>query len=189
MAARRRDSAASLPSGLIAPGMQDVVALRPLRPADHGLVRSWLRDPGVQRWWGTIAAAEAAVAMALDSDAALCRMISLAGEPIGYAQAMDAAGLGEPLPASLPAGTYDCDLFIGVETHRGKGFGQRALAMIADEVFATTLAVACSVVVSIRNETAARAYENAGFGWREIWHDPVDGPSWVMLRERPRLPR
>ena len=135
--------------------------------------------------WGSAAAADAAVALALDSDAALCRMISLAGEPIGYAQGMDVAALGGALPQSLPAGTYDCDVFIGVETQRGKGFGQRALSMLADEVFATTLAVACSVVVSIRNETAVRGYEKAGFRWREVWNDPIDGPSWVMLRERP----
>lgn len=160
-----------------------------MRPADHGLVRTWLRDPGVRRWWGSIAAAEAAVAMALDSEAAICRIIARSGEAIGYAQAMDASGLGAPLPASIAAGTYDCDVFIAVEQHRGKGFGQRALAMISDEVFATTLAVACSVLVSIRNETAARAYEKAGFGWREIWNDPVDGPSWVMLRERPAQKR
>ena len=59
------------------------------------------------------------------------------------------------------------------------------LALLAEEVFATTLAVACSGVVSIRNEAAARAYERAGFRWQRIWSDRLLGPSWLMLKERP----
>ena len=52
-------------------------------------------------------------------------------------------------------------------------------------MFATTLAVACSGLVSIRNEAAARAYERAGFRWLQVLQDPLLGPSWLMLKERP----
>jgi hypothetical protein len=60
-----------------------------------------------------------------------------------------------------------------------------ALALLAEEVFATTLALACCGLVPVTNEAAARAYERARFRWQRIWHDPVRGPTWVMLRERP----
>jgi hypothetical protein len=60
-----------------------------------------------------------------------------------------------------------------------------ALALLAEEVFATTLAIACCGLVPITNEAVARAHERAQFRWRHVWNDPVLGPSWVMLRERP----
>ena len=63
-----------------------------------------------------------------------------------------------------------------------------ALSLLVEEVFATRLAIACCAVVSIRNEAAARAYEKAGFRWLRIWQDPIDGPCWVMLKERPAPP-
>jgi hypothetical protein len=65
------------------------------------------------------------------------------------------------------------------------GRAAEALSLLAEEVFATTLALACYGLVPVTNEAAARAYEGARFRWRQIWSDPVLGPSWVMLRERP----
>lgn len=164
----------------------EAVTLRPVTTAEHGQIRQWLRDAGVQRWWGNANAAEAEIALALASESALCRLIMLSRTPIGYVHALDAAELGDgPKPTGVRPGTYDCDLFIGSDIHRGKGHGQRALELIVEEVFATTLAPACSIVVSIRNERAVRAYEAAGFSWSQVWQDPVTGPAWVMLRERP----
>ena len=64
--------------------------------------------------------------------------------------------------------------------------GSAALVLLVEEVFGTTLAVACSGFVPIRNEPLARAYEQAGFRWRRIWDDRLLGPSWLMLRERSR---
>ena len=48
-------------------------------------------------------------------------------------------------------------------------YGAAALALLTAEAFATTLAVACCGFVSVRNEAAVRAYEQAGFRWRRIW--------------------
>lgn len=159
--------------------------LTPVGPSDQTLIRRWLRDTDVQAWWGNVAAAEAEIALAQQSEGAIARMIKLGDDSIGYAHALDVAGLEPPLPAALKAGTYDCDLFIGSADHRGRGYGQRALELLAGEVFATTLAIACSIVVSVRNERAVRAYERAGFRWQSVWQDPVSGASWVMVRQRP----
>lgn len=186
MATRNHAAAVDLSGGLTAMTERGLsLRLAPVEPRDQPTIRRWLRDADVQAWWGNAAAAEAEIALALQSEGALTRMILLGEESIGYAQALDAASLEPPQPQVMQPGTYDCDLFIGAAAHRGRGFGQQALELLAQEVFATTLALACSIVVSVRNERAVRAYERAGFKWRSVWPDPVLGASWVMMRERP----
>ena len=162
------------------------IALRPVEGADWPTIRAWIARPDIQRWWGNFAAAEAEVRMALEAHTAVCRMILADGAAIGYAHAIDASTWGSDLPQGMPAGTWDADLFIASPAYRGKGLGQAALDMLAEEVFSTTLALAISVFVSVKNEAAVRAYERAGFSWVRVWEDPISGPSWLMLRERPR---
>ncbi len=162
------------------------VRLRPAGRPDWDLIRGWLARPDIQDWWGPLAATEAEVNMALTSTHALCRIIEADGEPVGYAHAVDATLWGQSLPQDLEPGTWDLDLFIASEEHRGRGVGQTALALLKDEVFASTLAVAVCVFPSVKNERAVRAYEKAGFRWKRIWNDPLSGPSWFMVAERPR---
>jgi RimJ/RimL family protein N-acetyltransferase len=142
------------------------VRLRPAGRSDWDLIRGWLARDDIQDWWGPPSATEA--------------------EVVGYAHAVDATLWGESLPLDLEAGTWDLDLFIASEEHRGRGVGQTALALLKEEVFASTLAVAVCVFPSVRNERAVRAYEKAGFYWKRIWNDPHAGPSWFMVAERPR---
>jgi len=162
------------------------VHLRPARRGDWDLIRGWLARPDIEAWWGPRSATEAEVNIALASEHALCRIIEAGGAPVGYAHAVDATMWGDDLPDDLAPGTWDLDLFIASEEHRGRGVGQVALGMLRDEVFATTLAAAVCVFPSIRNERAVRAYEKAGFRWQRIWNDPYTGPSWFMVAERPR---
>jgi aminoglycoside 6'-N-acetyltransferase len=161
------------------------LTLRPATPEDRFRIRRWLADPAVGEWWGDAAGAEAAVTLAMESATALPRIIEHGGAPIGYAHAVEIGVWAEERPAELPAGTWDVDILIASAEHRGQGLAQAALALLTEEVFATTLAVACSAVVSIRNEAAARAYERVGFRWLRIWQDPLTGPCWLMLLERP----
>jgi len=161
------------------------VRLRPAVRADWDLIRGWLARPDIQEWWGPLSATEAEVDMALGSQHALCRIIEGDGEPVGYAHAVDATLWGEALPQDLEPGTWDLDLFIASEEHRGRGVGQVALALFKDEVFASTLAVAVCVFPSVKNERAVRAYEKAGFRWKRIWNDRRAGPSWFMVADRP----
>lgn len=162
------------------------ITLRPATLRDQALIRRWLARADIQDWWGPLSQTEAEVKIALESEHAICRIIEAGGEPIGYAHAIDAAIWGDALPEELVPGTWDLDLFIASEEHRGKGAGQMALTLLKDEVFSTTLAVAVCVFPSIRNERAVRAYEKAGFRWQRIWHDPAAGPSWFMVAERPK---
>lgn len=165
---------------------KDSVRLRPATAADWSLIREWLRRRDIQDWWGPASATEAEVTIALNSQQAICRIIEADHQPVGYAHAVDATLWGDNLPDELEPGTWDLDLFVASEAHRGRGVGQVALARLAEEVFATTLAIAVCVFPSVRNERAVRAYEKAGFRWKRIWDDPLVGPSWFMVAERPQ---
>lgn len=160
------------------------VVLRPLDHADDLRIRRWIATPDVQRWWGSAASAEAEIRLARDSGAAIARMIVIDGETAGYAHAIDAGQLGA-LPQGVPAGVWACDLFIGAPEFRGRGLGACALELLAGEVFRSSLALACMILVSVKNERAARAYERIGFRWSSIHPEPLRGPCWVMLGERP----
>ena len=162
------------------------IRLRPAQLRDRDLIRRWLARPDIQDWWGPLSQTEAEVNIALQSEQAICRIIEAGGNPIGYAQAIDAAMWGADLPQDLEPGTWDLDLFIASEDQRGKGAGQKALSLLKDEVFETTLAVAVCVFPSIKNERAVRAYEKAGFKWKSLWNDPALGHSWFMVAERAR---
>jgi len=160
------------------------IRLRPATRADLDMIRRWLQRPDIQDWWGPATATDAEVNLALASEHAICRIIEADGAPVGYAHAVDATLWGDNLPDELEPGTWDLDLFVAAEEERGKGVGQAALALLRDEVFATTLAIAVCIFPSVKNERAVRAYEKAGFRWRSIWHDPQTGPAWFMVARR-----
>jgi aminoglycoside 6'-N-acetyltransferase len=168
------------------PAAVNVVSLRPFGPGDRFLVNRWLGEPHVIAWFGSRSSADAELAMAQSSPSSLIRVILLDGAPIGYAQAFDVGVTGGARPAALASGSYEADVFIGAEPHRGKGYGARALALLRSEVFSSTLAIAVGVIVPVRNEIAVRMIERAGFVWREVCHDPLLGPCWVMTTERAR---
>jgi aminoglycoside 6'-N-acetyltransferase len=163
-----------------------VIALRPASPGDRFMLRRWLADPEIETWWGSRAGAEAAIALAMESPSALCRIIEHAGQAIGYTHAVDVGLWNETLPEVIPSGCWDLDTFIGDASYRRRGIGQRAIELLAQEVFTTTLAVACCIFTSVKNEAAVRAYERAGFRWVSVWNDPTHDPCWVLLKERPR---
>ena len=162
------------------------VRLRPATRGDWPTIRRWLKRPDIEDWWGPSSATSAEVMIALESEHAMCRMIlsTSTGEAIGYGHAIDATTWGAELPEDLAPGTWDIDLFIAAETHRGNGAGAAALGLLTREVFETTLAVAVAVFPSIANERAVRAYEKAGFRWKRVWNDPIAGPAWFMTVER-----
>ena len=164
----------------------DDCRLRPATDADWGMVRKWLRLPAVEKWWGPPSSTEAEVIRALGASHSIARIIEWRGEPVGYAHAVDAMTWGDELPEDLEAGTWDMDIFIAASHARGCGLGPRALVALREEVFSTTLATAVCVFASIENEQAVRAYEKAGFQWRRIWQDPIQGPMWLLSADRPR---
>lgn len=160
------------------------IELRPATPEDRFRIRRWLTDPEQQVRWGNAASAEAEINLAAASESALCRIVMCGGESVGYAHAFDYSLLGDGQSADLPPGTWYLNLLLTAE-QRARELEPMALALITGEVFATTLAVACAGLVSIRSETVARTYERAGFRWKQVLHDRMLGPSWLMVMERP----
>jgi len=161
------------------------VSLRPALLEDRFRIRRWLADPGIDAGWGNAASAEAEISLALSSETALCRIVDSNRVAIGYAHALEVGLWTAERPADLAPGTWHVGYLLATGQHRDIRTGAAVLHLLCAEVFATTLAVACSSVVSVKNEAAARAYERAGFHWRRIWHDRLLGPSWLMLKERP----
>ncbi len=161
------------------------LSLRPLKGGDREALRGWLALPAVRLVWGSRATADAEVGVALASESAICRMIDCDGAAIGYAHALDCALIGGDHASVLPPGTWDCAVLIASQSHRGKGYGGRALARLVDDVFQTTFAQSCVIRVPVASEAAVRAVEAAGFRWVRISGDPGLGPVWVMQAERP----
>ncbi len=157
------------------------IELRPAHMADYPQIEAWLRQPEVQRWWGSFSVAQAAVISALQEPMGLCSIILVNGVPAGYIQAQDGSQAdGSP---DL-AGVYRLDAFIGEPRFRSQGIGRHALELAAEEVFHSTLAVAVVALVALRNEAAVRLYERAGLRWVRVIEDTLLGPCWLMRRER-----
>lgn len=161
------------------------IALRAYNPSDRALLDRWLRSDALSGWWGSRASAEARIRIAQESRAAICCVISVGGEAAGYAQAFEEAGGGDRT-AGIPAGAWDCDVLLGSEAYSARGTGETALRLLTREVFETTLATACAIVVPVRNERAVRACERAGFKWVAVLQDAFAGPAWVMSLDRSR---
>lgn len=160
------------------------IAIRPATTADWPLIAGWLRQDEVQRWWGSLAAAEAEIRCAMATDMGLCSIVEAKGRPVGYVQALDAAPIAGVTEA-LTAGLFRIEAFIADPAHRGTGAGGEAMRLAAEEVFATTLALGAIAVVPLRFEGAVRACERAGFAWTRVVEDPLLGPCWLMTLERP----
>jgi hypothetical protein len=174
-------------------GLTDVhppsaIGLSPATAQDQFLIRRWLRDPATHACWANSASAEAEMALARLSETALSRIVTFAGRPIGYAQAIEAGLTSGAKPPEILPGTWDTQFLLAASARLAPRALAAVPALLAAEVFATTLAVACAGLVPIKQETVVRAYEEAGFRWRRIWHDPVVGPAWLLLRERPQRP-
>ncbi len=159
--------------------------LRDVTLVDRPMIWRWLRQPDVASWWGNAPSGVATVSTALASSTAICRIIERQGaEPIGYVQALDCGALGALASTSLMPGAWQCDAFIAVAGARGKSYGRSAVDLVVREVFSSSLALTCTVMLPIRREQTARAYESIGFHWVRIVDDALLGPCWLMQRDR-----
>jgi RimJ/RimL family protein N-acetyltransferase len=160
------------------------IRLRPATPQDRFLLRRWVASPHFT-WRDSAATAEAEITLAMGSSAAMPRIVERDGTPVGYAQAVEIGLWGASLPQSMPAGSWMIDYFLASSPEDGREVGSTVLKLLTQEVFSTTLAVACCSVVAISDEAAARSYERAGFRWLRVLQEPGPGLSWLMQLERP----
>jgi RimJ/RimL family protein N-acetyltransferase len=146
-----------------------------LTDADLPQVRRWLLAPHVRRWWDE----SSSVAYPDDElDKYRARItgadegteiffIRRRGRPIGFIQCYlidDSDEYGQAL--ALDVSAAGIDLFIGELAEIGKGYGPAIIrAFLRDVVFTRYDVAECVIGPSVRNTSAIRAYEKAGFSF------------------------
>ena len=144
-----------------------------LTEADLPLIRRWLVEPHVSRWWAdppreTYPEDELDKYRARvrgDDDGTEIFFIRHRGRPIGFIQCYRIDSDPEYAAAlALDAPAAGIDLFIGEPAEIGRGHGPRLIRQfLRDVVFARYDVAACVIGPSAKNESAIRAYEKAGF--------------------------
>ena len=145
----------------------------PLTEGDLPLVRQWLLEPHVRRWWAD-PPRETYPDDELDKYRQRVRgegdptdifFIRHRGRPIGFIQSYridDYDEYGRALSLEVPSAGID--LFIGEPSLIGKGHGAPLIrAFLRDVVFARYDVAECVIGPSVKNTSAIRAYEKAGF--------------------------
>jgi aminoglycoside 6'-N-acetyltransferase len=177
------------------------MTFRRLTEADFPLLRGWLAQPHVARWWNHDHS-EAGVARdfgpaARGEEPSEDLLVLLGGEPLGLVQRSrldDYPSYRDELRAvtDVPDGALTVDYFIGEPTRVGRGLGTALIAAIAARTWTdhpTAPAIVVAVVAS--NPASWRALEKAGFrrvGSGPMEPDnPVDDPLHHVYRmDRPR---
>lgn len=136
----------------------DLVPFEPAR--DLWRLRTWLRRPHVERWWGD---PEQALAEAAGHAPANQALIAVDGEPVGYlcwqtpsSEELAVAGL-----CGLPADHVDVDILIGEAGLLGRGIGPCALALLLGRLEVEGVS-SVGMAAASDNRRALRAYEKAG---------------------------
>lgn len=168
---------------------------RPLRLDDLPLLHRWLRMPAVREWWGdegsTLAKVEAHYAPCIaGAEPTRCFVVLYAGLPIGFVQTYRVADYPDHEAAiGAGPGTAGVDLFIGEEAYLHRGLGAPILRrFLATIVFAADDVTCCMIDPSVRNTSAIRAYEKAGFRhWRTTQVTDQSDLAYVMRLERASL--
>ncbi|MEA2661430.1 MAG: aminoglycoside 6-N-acetyltransferase [Chloroflexota bacterium] len=144
-----------------------------LTEADLPLVRRWLLEPHVSRWWAdppreTYPDDELETYRSRvrgDADPTLLFLVRRRGRPLGFIQCYRIADDPEYAAAlALDAPAAGIDVFIGDPAETGKGHGPALIrAFLRDVVFRIYDVDECVIGPSVKNANAIRAYEKAGF--------------------------
>ena len=160
--------------------MAPTYAFQPMTAADLPLIKRWLAEPHVRRWWGDPDEQYALVSGDLDEPAMDQYIVSAGGAPFGYLQCYDLTAWNSGFGAQ-PRGTRGIDLFIGEGDMIGCGHGSAFIRSFVEDRFrnGTPRMVTDPDPANAR---AIRAYENAGFA-RDRLVDTPDGVALLMVRD------
>ncbi len=164
-------------------------SFRPLKPDDMPLMHRWLHTPHVAEWWAdeqeqTVEALEAKyLPRILGEDPTDCYVIFEEDREIGFIQCYVIDDHPEyALAVDVPERTAGIDLFIGEpdRVHRGRGPAILRQFM-RDVVFTNYDVTSCIIGPSVKNTSAIRAYEKAGFRYLKTIDIPgEDEPEFLM---------
>lgn len=159
------------------------VALADFTPDRHlPLLRRWLADARVARWWGD---AESVLAVVQGANAArgAHAMIAAGGREVGYVcwQSLTARELAEVGVVVPDDGSVDVDLMIGEDSVRGTGVGTAAMVLLLARLRDVGAHERAVVFTSVENAAARRCFEKAGFVPAARYVDTAGGEFVVMF--------
>jgi aminoglycoside 6'-N-acetyltransferase len=146
---------------------------RAMSEADLPLVKRWLAEPHVMRWWGDTCEQFEIVSGDLEVEATDDR-------PFGYLQCYNPEVWPDNGLGVHPRGTRGIDQFIGEPDMVDRGHGSAFIRSFIDRL----LAAGASRVITDpdpANVRAIRAYEKAGFRRDRLVETP-DGIALLMVR-------
>ena len=147
--------------------------------ADLPLVKRWLQQPHVMRWWGNTHEQFELVSGDLEVETMDQFIVAFGDRPFGYIQSYDLSdwdsGFGDH-----PAGTRGIDQFIGEPDMIGRGHGSAFILQFANDLLTSGIP---RIVTDPEpdNARAVRAYVKAGFQRDRVIETP-DGPALLMVR-------
>lgn len=153
------------------------------------LMYEWLNRPDVSNWYGnapqTLAEVEGKYLPRIHgTEPVIGYMVEHDDRPVAYLQTYRIDHEPDYAAAlNVDRDAAGVDLFIGEDTYRYRGFGPVMLQEFTRRIVFTTPGITCCVVApSVKNRSAIRAYQKAGF--RHIKTVSVPGetePEYVMI--------
>ena len=173
-----------------------VFTFRHLTESDFDLLRYWLRQPHVARWWTHETSVEAVARdfgpTARGEEPAEDLLAFLDGRPFGLVQRSRLADYPEyhkefAATVAVPDGAVTIDYLIGEPADTGRGLGTAMIRAVLDQTWAAHPdATAVLVAVSAANGASWRALEKAGLtriGEGDMEPDnPVDDRRHYLYR-------
>ncbi|MDQ2951853.1 MAG: acetyltransferase [Chloroflexota bacterium] len=172
-----------------------------MRASDTPLLRRWLLEPHVRRWWnddpderdypdGTLAEWMTAIR---GEDPTDMFVIHLDGRPIGVIQSYRVNDYPDYVAelGALPAAAISIDVFIGEPELIGKGHGTALMRAFLPLAFERYRLDYCVIGPSKSNIAAIRSYEKAGFRHLKEYReeDTIDPPHLLLDIRRSEIER
>jgi len=176
--------ASKLPDRDIDDPSDPTLSLAALRERDLLLIRDWLQEEHVHRWYGPPDRELAHIAAHIGDSCVSPFLAIESGRPIGYLQVYHANVDPYWADIEVPAETFGSDMFIGARDATGRGLGPRLLGLARDRLFHWPEVVRLHIDVDPANTVARRAYEKAGFRPVGVIDTP-DGRALYMTIDRP----
>jgi RimJ/RimL family protein N-acetyltransferase len=160
-----------------------VPTLQAFAPSHLDLLRGWLAQPRVARWYPdpTNDLAFAATPPARGAQA----IIAEDGQPVGYLRwtkvardTLDALGLHE-----IPTGSVDIDILLGERSTIGRGIGPAALQLLVEQLRCDPGVPLLGLTTSVENASAHRAFAKAGFHIARQYDAGAIGLCHLMIRD------
>lgn len=150
---------------------------------DLPMLRSWLQEPAVTRWWGDPVEQLARIEGDLNEPNLRQWIVSFDSVPFAYVQDWDPHAWPDHSLSGAPPGARGVDPFIGRPDMLGRGHGSAFLRLFAERLMEE--GASCVLIdPEEANRPAVRAYEKAGFVIYDRHVEP-DGGCDLLMRWSP----